>query len=140
MRLTAEEARGRFVAAAVARLATVGRASQPHIVPVTFAVDGDQVYTAVDAKPKQSRRLQRVLNVLAEPHVALLADHYEDDWDRLWWVRADGLACVQERPEAALTALLADRYPQYRETPPTGPVIRVAVRRWTGWAAAALRS
>ena len=27
----------------------VGR---PHIVPVTFAVDGNYIYTAVDAKPK----------------------------------------------------------------------------------------
>ncbi|MBO0776392.1 MAG: TIGR03668 family PPOX class F420-dependent oxidoreductase [Actinobacteria bacterium] len=138
MRLGADEARRRFTAVPVARLATVGPAGQPHIVPVTFAVDGDLVYTAVDAKPKQTTRLQRLRNILANPHVALLADHYDADWDRLWWVRADGLATIAEHTAGVtgLPALLAARYPQYRERPPAGPVIRVAVRRWTGGAAA----
>jgi hypothetical protein len=31
-------------------------------------------------------------------------------------------------------ALLCERYPQYRDSPPEGPVIAVAVERWTGWA------
>jgi PPOX class probable F420-dependent enzyme len=122
----------------VARLATVGQAGQPHIVPVTFAVDGDLVYTAVDAKPKRSTRLQRLRNILGNPHVALLADHYDADWEQLWWVRADGLATIQDRPAevTGLTGLLSERYPQYRAAPPEGPVIRVAIRHWTGWAAA----
>jgi PPOX class probable F420-dependent enzyme len=122
----------------VARLATVGQAGQPHIVPVTFAVDGDLVYTVVDAKPKRTTQLQRLRNILGNPHVALLADHYDADWDRLWWVRADGLATIQDRPGevTGLAELLAGRYPQYRDSPPGGPVIRVAIRRWTGWAAA----
>lgn len=138
LKLTAEEARQRFASAAVARLATVGPAGKPHLVPVTFAVDGDLVYTAVDAKPKRTSRLQRLRNILDNPHVALLADHYDADWDRLWWVRADGLATVITRTAdvAGLPALLAGRYPQYRQQPPAGPVIRVAVRRWSGWAAA----
>ena len=138
MKLPADEARARFSAAPVARLATVGQAGQPHIVPVTFAVDGDLVYTAVDGKPKRGPRLQRLRNILANPHVALLTDYYDADWDRLWWVRADGLATIQERPAevAGLPGLLAGRYPQYRDSPPAGPVIRVAVRRWSGWAAA----
>ncbi len=137
MRLAPDEARRRFATVAVARLATVSPDGEPHLVPVTFAVAGDLVYTAVDAKPKRGPRLQRLLNVQANPAVALLADHYEDDWDRLWWVRADGCATVRGHPdgEPGLTALLADRYPQYRESPPAGPVIRVAVRRWSGWAA-----
>ncbi len=107
-------------------------------MPVTFAVDGDLVYTAVDGKPKRSRQLQRLRNILANPHVSLLADHYEADWDRLWWVRADGLATIQEQAAevTGLPGLLAGRYPQYRDSPPAGPVIRVAVRRWSGWAAA----
>lgn len=123
----------------MARLATVGQAGQPHIVPVTFAADGDLVYTAVDGKPKQTTRLQRLRNILADPHVALLADHYEEDWQQLWWVRADGLATILQRTAdvPGLAGQLAARYQQYRESPPAGPVIRVAVRRWTGWAAAA---
>jgi PPOX class probable F420-dependent enzyme len=123
----------------VARLATVGAAGQPHLVPVTFAVDGDRVYTAVDAKPKTTARLRRLRNIAENPRVALLADHYAEDWARLWWVRADGLASLLDRPAdmAVPLQLLAARYPQYRATPPPGPVISVQVTRWTGWTGAA---
>src|SRR5947207_9112063 len=86
------EARRRFAAAVVARLATVTPDGRPHIVPVTFAVDGDVIYSAVDAKPKTTTRLARLRNIAAEPRVAVLADHYQADWDRLWWARADGAA------------------------------------------------
>jgi PPOX class probable F420-dependent enzyme len=67
----------------------------------------------------------------------VLADHYEDDWDRLWWVRADGRAAILDGPAAMAPALalLAERYPQYRTHPPGGPVISIRVTRWTGWAA-----
>jgi PPOX class probable F420-dependent enzyme len=131
------QARERFAAAPVARLATIGADGQPHLVPVTFALAGDVVYTAVDAKPKQTTRLQRLRNIRASPRVALLADHYDADWARLWWVRADGLAVIHERTADLpwLAALLAERYPQYRAQPPSGPVIQIAVHRWTGWAA-----
>ena len=106
-------------------------------MPVTFAVDGDLIYTGVDHKPKSTRRLQRLLNILANPHVAVLADHYAADWDQLWWVRADGLATIQDDPDCipGLRELFAERYPQYRRQPPGGPVIRIAIRHWTGWSA-----
>jgi PPOX class probable F420-dependent enzyme len=131
------EARRRFAAAPVARLATVGPAGQPHLVPVTFAVDGERVYTAVDAKPKTTTDLRRLRNIAVDPRVAVLADHYEADWAALWWARADGTAVLLDRPAdmAGPLRLLAARYPQYRASPPAGPVIRIQVTRWTGWAA-----
>jgi PPOX class probable F420-dependent enzyme len=123
----------------VARLATVSPAGRPHIVPITFALDGNRLYSAVDFKPKTSARLQRLRNIRAHPHVSVLADHYTADWARLWWVRADGQASVLDQPAdmAGPLRLLARRYEQYRERPPAGPVICVLVRRWTGWAASA---
>src|SRR2546429_8844632 len=131
------EARRRFAAAPVARLATVSPDGRPHLVPVTFTVDGDVIYSAVDAKPKTTTRLARLRNIAAEPRVAILADHYEPDWDRLWWARADGAATVLAAAAemGAPRALLARRDPHYRAAPPGGPVIRVQVERWTGWAA-----
>jgi PPOX class probable F420-dependent enzyme len=147
MRLDAGTARRLFAGTAVARLATVTPAGHPHIVPVTFVLDsrpgqGDWVYTAVDHKPKSTARLQRLRNIQAHPQVALLADHYADDWTRLWWVRADGEAAVLgpaagSAEVAGPVRLLAARYPQYAAQPPAGPVIAVRVDRWTGWAAAA---
>lgn len=137
--MTADEARRLFAAARVARLATVGGDGRPHLVPIAFAVAGDSVFSAVDAKPKRTTALRRLKNVRANPRVALLADHYDDsDWTALWWARADGVARVlePEDPEAPRAiALLVERYPQYRETPPRGPVLAVAVERWSGWSA-----
>jgi PPOX class probable F420-dependent enzyme len=126
--------------ATVAMLATVTEAGRPHIVPVTFAVDGGHVYIAVDAKPKKSPNLRRLRNIRANPQVAVLADHYEDDWTSLWWVRADGRAAIEEDlgQMARPIALLAGRYRQYREHLPAGPVIDITVERWTGWAASPL--
>lgn len=123
--------------ARVARLATAAAVGPPHIVPVTFALDGDRLYSAVDSKPKSSRDLRRLRNIRASPQVTVLADHYDDDWSRLWWVRAEGDASILATPEemAAPVRLLAGRYRQYVADPPAGPVICVLVRRWTGWAA-----
>jgi PPOX class probable F420-dependent enzyme len=137
LNLSVDEARRRFTGAAVARLATVRETGQPHLVPVTFAVDGDRIYTAVDAKPKTTTNLRRLRNIAVEPRVAMLADHYEQDWAGLWWARADGMASLLDRPAdmARPLQLLAARYPQYRASAPAGPVISIRVTRWSGWAA-----
>jgi len=137
VRLGEKEARARLAAARVARLATAGLDGQPHLVPVTFAVDGDLIYTAVDHKPKTTVNLRRLGNILQNPRVALLADHYAEDWETLWWVRVDGSASIVEYGQAAQHPIdvLADRYEQYRLARPTGPVVIIQVNRWTGWAA-----
>lgn len=138
MNLESGEARSRFAAAAVLRMATTTPEGAPHLVPATFAVragpDGDEVVIAVDAKPKRHQRLRRLQNLRANPAVSLLVDHYdEEDWSRLWWVRADGVGDVLDTEERALD-LLAAKYPQYRVQRPTGAVIVVHVARWSGWA------
>ena len=136
MRLTEKAARERLTSVPVLRMATTDETGRPHLVVMTFAVDGDRVYTAVDAKPKSTRDLKRLRNIRANPRVAVLADHYEDDWTRLWWVRADATAEIVDDPAAMARpiALLRERYSQYRQAPPEGPVIALTVERWTGWA------
>ncbi len=116
----------------VVRLGTADRQGRPHLVVVTFAVD-DTIYTAVDQKPKSSTDLKRLRNVSENPMVTLLADQYTDDWDKQRWVRADGRAATLADPRqmAAPLRLLADRYWQYRQAPPTGPVLAVTVERWS---------
>lgn len=171
--LSAAEARARFAAARVARLATVTPEGAPRLVPVTFALLGPAlpvgataqaglatpagramparpagrpedprfgdlgtIVTAVDHKPKRSTRLRRLDDIAHEPRVALLADEYDDDWTRLWWSRADGVARVREPPDpehqSAVRALVA-RYPRYQDDPPSGPAILITVTRWSGW-------
>ena len=136
--MTAEEARRRFAAAPVGHLATSDSAGRPHVVPIVFAVEGDTIVTAVDGKPKRSISLKRLDNIAANPNVAVLADEYGDDWSKLWWARADGVAEVLDRGSSRSEHgldLLVDRYPQYQTERPGGPVILISVYRWSGWAA-----
>ncbi|MGH2660608.1 MAG: TIGR03668 family PPOX class F420-dependent oxidoreductase [Actinomycetota bacterium] len=129
------EATARFAAARVARLATVRAGGAPHLVPVVFAVQGSTVLLVVDEKPKRTKELQRLANVRAEPRVSLLADHYEDAWGSLWWVRADGRArIVEDGPERdRAVAILQAKYPQYAASPPTGPAVVVDIGSWRWW-------
>jgi PPOX class probable F420-dependent enzyme len=129
--------RVRFAQAPVARLATVSPDGGPHLVPVVFALDGDVVYTAVDAKPKTTQRLRRLANIAGNPRVSLLADHYADDWAQLWWIRVDGIASVHHDGDALRIGLdlLRAKYDQYQSVSLNGPVIAVAVRRWSSWQA-----
>ena len=138
--MDAKTIRRRLEAARVARLATAGGDARPHLVPIVFALEGERIYFAVDSKPKRTRDLRRLANIAANPRVSVLVDHYDDDdWSRLWWVRADGDAHVVSEgveTERALD-LLARKYPQYRQARPPGPVVVIAVDRMTGWEAAA---
>jgi PPOX class probable F420-dependent enzyme len=119
--------------ARVARLATVDPQGRPHVVPICFALEGEMVYTVVDEKPKRTHRLQRLRNIEANPRVEVLIDEYDEDWSRLWWVRLRGSARIVDDPHAV--ELLSEKYPQYRESPPSGPVIAVSVDERIAWTA-----
>ncbi|GLE54143.1 TIGR03668 family PPOX class F420-dependent oxidoreductase [Mycobacterium montefiorense] len=131
----------RFTRSAVARLATSSPGGKPHLVPVVFAFDEDSpdghevVYTAIDAKPKSTQQLRRLANIAGNARVSLLVDHYADDWAQLWWVRVDGDASIHSNGEAMHTGyrLLRAKYPQYQSVSLNGPVIAIAVRRWSSW-------
>jgi PPOX class probable F420-dependent enzyme len=124
--------RERFEAARVARLATAGP-DGPHIVPIVFAVVGETIYHAVDHKPKRTTALKRLANLRHDPRCAVLADGYDEDWQQLWWVRADGVASILAPGHAEAIAALRAKYPQYADAPPAGPVIAIAVSRWSAW-------
>ncbi|HEY0474156.1 MAG TPA: TIGR03668 family PPOX class F420-dependent oxidoreductase [Kribbella sp.] len=124
--------RERLAAADRAFLATTGEDLRPHIVPITFALSGDELTFAVDHKPKTTPKLRRLANIAWNPRVAVLCDQYDADWSRLWWIRADGLAVVT--PEGAVEPLVA-KYPQYSETHPAGPYVTITIDNWAGWSA-----
>ena len=130
--------RRHFGGASVAHMATVGRDGRPHIVPICFALEGDSLHFVVDAKPKRTIYLKRLQNIAANPAVSIMADHYEDDWANLWWVRVDGAArLLTDGGEAGRALdLLINRYRQYQENRPGGPVVAVSIDRWSGWSGA----
>ncbi len=134
-----DEDRARALAtdARVARLATIADSGAIDLVPIVFALDDDLLYSAVDHKPKSTPHLGRLHNIRARPEVTVLIDHYEDAWDRLWWVRLRGPARVVEaglEHEVAVAALV-EKYAQYACRPPVGDAIVVEVRSWRGWQA-----
>jgi PPOX class probable F420-dependent enzyme len=128
-------ARQRVFDARVGRLATVTPEIQPHVVPCCFVLEGQTVYSAVDAKPKSTLALRRLENLDVNPSCSLLVDHYGEDWTSLWWVRMDGAGRVirdgSERQDAL--DLLATKYEQYRNTRPPGPVVALEIERWRTW-------
>lgn len=128
--------------ARVARLATADARGHPHVIPVCFVFDGRSIYTAVDEKPKRAspKHLRRIRNIEANPEVALVVDHYEEDWARLRYVLVSGTAQVIEGGDdhARAVALLHDKYPQYRAMRLEGrPMIKITPRRVVAWAGAA---
>jgi PPOX class probable F420-dependent enzyme len=132
------DAIARFGSAPVAHLATASADGAPHLVPICFALLGDSLYFAIDEKPKLTRQLKRLRNVRENPRVSVVVDHYEDDWSRLWWVRADGVAReIADTPDVEIAlAVLRAKYHQYAIDPPAGPFVRVEIQRWLAWNAA----
>ena len=122
----------------VARLATVAPKGQIDLVPITFALVGTTVVTAVDHKAKRTRRLQRLANIARDPRVTVLVDHYDDDWSTLWWARLKGLAAIVTDGPRFTDAieLLVAKYPRhYGSQPPAGPVIVIDVIDVNTWRA-----
>ena len=125
-------------AARVARLATADAGGAPHLIPICFAYDGSCFYSVLDQKPKRAplTGLKRVRNIMSNPKVALVLDHYEEEWDRLWYVLVTGTAELvrggEEQRQAV--ALLREKYPQYRDMEiDENPVIKITPSRFTSW-------
>jgi PPOX class probable F420-dependent enzyme len=136
-----EEAVSRLRSAAVGRLATVTPEGRPHVVPFVFAIvqEGSalRAYWAVDHKPKRSTRIRRIENLQANPAAEILVDGYDEDWQRLWWVRASGSGRIvgSDAERSIALAALRAKYPQYDVDPPEGPVVAIELERvmsWTG--------
>jgi PPOX class probable F420-dependent enzyme len=131
----------------VASLATLGAKGRPHVVPIVFARVGGEIWSPIDGKPKAGGELVRIRNVRRDARISLLLEHYEEDWTRLWWLRADGEAEVvtlaesrsDPKVQAALSALRR-KYPQYEEVPLIGPsatLLRMRIESFRSWCASA---
>lgn len=135
--LADDEAWRRLAAARVAYLATVRADGRPHVVPIVFAVGDDRTLHAIaDPKPKRGLDLLRHRNIVANPAVSVLVEHYDEDWEHLWWVRADGIASVLEAGTVRdiTIRLLKAKYPQYATWPtPFGAATVMKVERLTSW-------
>jgi PPOX class probable F420-dependent enzyme len=128
-------ARELITAARVGRLGLVDDAGRPRVLPITFALVGDSVWSAVDDKPKRvaGRDLARVRWLRARPQATLLIDRYSDDWAKLAWVQLAGRVAIFD--DTPPPSELIDRYAPYRRRPPAGPLLRLDVERAVWWRA-----
>ena len=121
----------------VARLGYVDDHDRPRVLPVTFAVVGEAVWSAIDEKPKRTPEPARIAYLRRRPEAALLVDVYDDDWSLLAWVQLMGrvdVLPVDSSPEAV--AALAAKYEPYARKAPPGPLLRLTVERALHWRAA----
>ena len=134
------ESQARFLAdARIARLATADASGRPHVMPVCFAYDGVKIYIVLDQKPKtvEPKQLRRVRNILSNPQAALVADHWDEDWQELRYVHVSCGAELLEGDEeeaAMAVSILRQKYHQYQEMDLDGnPVIKLTPQRYTAW-------
>ena len=137
--LISTEIRAKLEVARVARLATLDPKRRPHLVPICYACNGTVFYSAIDRKPKRvaPKRLVRLKNIKKTPQVALLVDHYDEDWTRLWYVLVRGKAELVSAPAERKVALqcLRAKYPQYSPEmlEDDAPLLRITAQRITAW-------
>jgi PPOX class probable F420-dependent enzyme len=134
-----DDAWARVRSARVGRMATVTPERRPHVVPFVFVLverASDRVaYWAVDHKPKRSTDLRRIRNLEDNPAVEFVVDGYDEDWERLWWVRCSGTAraVASEAEHRSALRALEEKYPQYRNATPDGPVVAIDIETIHGW-------
>lgn len=124
----------------VAHLCTLRPDGSPHIVPIVFVIDDDVLWSPIDGKRKQARRLVREHNVRNDARASVLFDHYAEDWQHLAWLRLDGGARVVDATAQRdhFTKLLTAKYPQYASTPPFAEpprLLRFTWQRVSAWQA-----
>ena len=124
--------------APVGHLATAGANGVPHVIPVCYALMDGMIYSVLDQKPKRASltRLRRVRNILANPRVSLVVDHYEENWKRLWYILISGTAELLEEggERPAAIQVLREKYAQYRlmKIDPN-PVIKITPSHVVSW-------
>jgi PPOX class probable F420-dependent enzyme len=128
---------GLLTEARVARLGLLDSDDRPRVLPVTYALSGERIWSAIDSKPKRRGREPARLGFLRlRPDVALTVDRYDENWSRLAWVQVLGVASIhdtQEEPDAL--AALIEKYEPYRAEAPAGPLIAIRPSRALAWRA-----
>jgi PPOX class probable F420-dependent enzyme len=127
--------------ARLGHLSTADSQGVPHVIPLCYAFDGRVIYSVLDQKPKRTAlvELKRVRNIQSNPRVALVVDHYSEDWQNLWYLLVHGDALVLEpgREQAAAVGLLRQKYRQYQGMDiDRNPVIKIIPHRVVSWSGA----
>jgi PPOX class probable F420-dependent enzyme len=122
--------------ARVGRLGLLDLEGAPRVLPVTYALAEGRIWSAIDAKPKRAREPARLRFVRRDPRAALTVDRYSDDWEELAWVQVLGTVEVLDlEAGAAGLEALTEKYEQYRDQAPPGPLLALRPARYLWWRA-----
>jgi PPOX class probable F420-dependent enzyme len=121
----------------VGRLGLLDDEGAPRVLPVTFALAEGRIWSAIDQKPKRAEEPARLGFLRRDPRAALTVDRYSDDWDELAWVQVLGTVRILDVSEGEVgLAALSEKYPQYRDQVPPGPLLALEPKRYLWWRAA----
>lgn len=126
--------------ARIGHLATASGAGAPHNIPLCFWFDGARFYFVIDEKPKRASgtAIKRMRNIAENPQVALVIDHYEENWQQLAYVLIHGVPEIvdDEAEYARAIQQLRHKYPQYHAmmlTHEKNPLVRIEPQRVHAW-------
>jgi coenzyme F420-0:L-glutamate ligase / coenzyme F420-1:gamma-L-glutamate ligase len=104
-------------AARVAHLATADSGGQPLVIPICFAFDGKEFFSAIDEKPKRisPQKLKRLRNIEENSQVSLVIDRWDEDWRKLAYILVSGRARIllSGQKHRRAVSLLRKKYRQY---------------------------
>jgi PPOX class probable F420-dependent enzyme len=125
-----------LVSARVGRLGLLDEEGGPRVLPVTFAVADGRIWSAIDRKPKRAEEPARLRFLRRDPRAAVTVDRYSDDWEELAWVQVLGKVRILDPAEGQVgLAALSEKYEQYRDEAPPGPLLALEPERYLWWRA-----
>jgi PPOX class probable F420-dependent enzyme len=110
------------------RLATASKGGRPHVVPVIYALDGENIIIAVDYKTKKLKNLRE------NPKVALVVDEYHPN--RGLMVEGDCEILERGKEYLRLLQILFNRFVFYRRNPwgeGESPILRIRPTKVVMW-------
>jgi nitroimidazol reductase NimA-like FMN-containing flavoprotein (pyridoxamine 5'-phosphate oxidase superfamily) len=110
------------------RLATASKEAMPHVVPVIYALDGENLVIAIDYKTKKLK------NLIENPRVALIVDEYHPN--RGLMVQGDCEIHERGKEYLRLLQILFDRFVFYRKNPwgeGESPILKVLPTKAVSW-------
>ncbi len=110
------------------RLATASKGAKPHVVPVIYALDGEDVVIAIDYRTKKLRNLRE------NPQVALIVDEYRPN--RGLMLEGDCQIFERGKEYLRLLKVLFDKFEYYRKNPwgeGESPILKVRPTKAASW-------
>ncbi|HZW85178.1 MAG TPA: pyridoxamine 5'-phosphate oxidase family protein [Nitrososphaerales archaeon] len=112
------------------RLATASKKAKPHVVPVIYAVDGEDVVIAVDYKTR------KLANLLENPKAALVVDEFRPGPNGGLMIEGDCEVFERGKEYLRLLKVLFDRFDYYRNNPwgeGESPILKVKPSKAVSW-------